>query len=164
MKIKILSFILFFLFTKSAFAQSATFKILVGEEEVKVTEYYNNLKTLFPDNKYVEIEIDVDEDGNKLLKLELPTIRHGKVGFISTISRFHHLKTGEEICTQQLFFCDKSAVIEYLNYFKENYTKSSENSWISEFNENYNVMMEFKKGEGNLSVINVLLKKKPKSN
>jgi hypothetical protein len=143
----------------TSYSQSKTFQILIGEDENSINQYYNSLIRMFPSNSYLKIESDVDESGNKILKLELPTDREGKMGFISTVSRFRHLKDGSEICTQQFFFCDNDSVSEYLNYFKENYVKSSDSSWTTEFNDMFDLVATFKRGD--LSVISILLKNRP---
>lgn len=143
----------------TSYSQSKTFQILIGEDENSISQYYNSLMKMFPSNSYLKIKNDVDNNGNKILELELPTDREGKMGFISTISRFKHLKDGSEICTQQLFFCDNDFVSEYLNYFKENYVKSGDTSWTTVFNDKFDIVATFKRGE--LSVISILLKNRP---
>jgi hypothetical protein len=162
MKLKILTFLLLIFFLKTASAQTDTFKILLGEEDIAITQYYKRLMNLFPDNNYLKIEKNLDEDGNKLLILELPTYRYGKVGFIMTFSRFLRLEDTREICTEQGFSCDNSSAVEYLSYIKDNYKSAGLNKWTKEFNEIFDIMVEFKRGEGSISTISLYLKGKTK--
>ncbi len=143
-------------------AQSTTFKILLGFDDIWVTSYYKDLMNMFPDNKYLEIKQELDDKGNKLLRLELPTKRDGKVGFIATISRFIRVDGGEEICTQQIFFCDNSATVEYITYIKDNYKPIGAGMWSSSFNETFDCVAKLKRISDTSSTIELILKPKEK--
>lgn len=162
MKLKTLSFLLLIFFFKTSSAQSDTFKILLGENDTTITQYYNSLINLFPDNNYLKIEKDIDNNGNKILKLKLPTIRYGKVGISTIFSRFLRLDNGREICTQQFFICDNSSMNDYLSYVKDNYKSEGLNKWSKSLNEGLKIIAEFKRGEGELSSISFLIKEKTK--
>lgn len=162
MKLKILFSLFIILCFKTVSAQSGTFKILLGEEDIVLTQYYKSLMNLFPDNNYLKIEKDIDNDGNKTLKLELPTIRYGKVGFVMTFSRFLRLDDTREICTQQFFVCDNSSAVDYLSYIKDNYKSAGLNKWTKNFNEIFDIMVEFKRGEDSVSTISLYFKGKSK--
>lgn len=161
MKTKILFISLIFFFSKTTSAQTDTFKILLGKSDTVLTQYYKTLLNLFPDNNYLKIEKDIDDDGNKILKLELPTNRRGKVGFTMTFSRFLRLSGGTELCTQQFFVCDNSSAVEYLSYIKDNFKNTGTNKWSKPFNDIFDIVVDFQRNEEH-STVSIYLKGKEK--
>ena len=162
MKLKTLTFLLIIFFFKTASAQSDTFKIMVGEDDIALTQYYKSLMRLFPENNYLKIEKDVDNDGGKTLKLELPTDREGKVGFVMTFSRFFRFNDGREICSQQLFLCDNSSAVNYLSYIKDNFKYVEVNKWVKKLDDTFEVLAIFRRGEDTVSSISFYLQVKKK--
>jgi hypothetical protein len=128
-KLNLIFLLILLTFNVSVSAQSETFKILLGEDDVEIVKYYNSLKKLFPDNPYIEIENKTTIDGNKVFEFALPSKRDGKVDFYGTWSVFERFDDGKEVCFKQLFLFDISEVYESLAYIKDNYTSISPNQW-----------------------------------
>jgi len=130
----------------SALAQTPV-KILTGQTEKQVRDYFSSLKDFFRSNKYVEIEQKTSDDGDLILQFGTPTLQEEITSSLSIITRFIMLNDGTEVCTQQSILGTEKSAYKNLSNIKKHFARDPEKEavWVREYNEHFIEVAEFHK-------------------
>lgn len=143
---------LFFLALNS-FSQTPPVKILIGEDETKVREYFHSLKQNFLNNPYVKVEQSVGEAGNLILTFSSPLEGEEKTSSLSIWAVFMRMEDKSEICIKQAILGSNVSAYKNVSFIKDNFKELSSNTWIKPHLQNgkemvgFKVLAEFKKGD-----------------
>jgi hypothetical protein len=125
----------------------APVKILTGQTDNQVREYFSSLKEFFTSNRNVGIEQKTSDDGDLILKFGTPTLNEEITSSLEIIARFIMLNDGTERCSEQVIIGTDKTAYKNLSTIKTSFKKDPDrnNVWVREYNENFFEIAEFQK-------------------
>ena len=153
---KLLLFLTVLLLALNSFSQTPPVKILIGEDESKVKEYFSSLKQNFPNNPYVKVEQSVGKDGNMMLTFSSPMAGEEKTNSLTIFAVFMRMENKTEICVKQAILGSNISSYRNISFVKDNFKELSNNMWIKPHFQNgkemtgFKVLAEFNKEDSGL--------------
>ncbi len=138
------------LFLPSSIFGQVPIKILIGQTDKQVNEYFGSLKQFFASDKSVGIEQKTSANGDLILSFGTPINHEEITNSLEIIAHFVETRDGDEICTDQIIIGTEISAYKNVSTIRKLFSRvpDREGTWLRSFNEHFNEVAEFQKKDG----------------